>query len=111
MADRQNERAFRPELQSTPKGQNERATDSEYLDQNIFDLLEKISPAIWETYSISYHSPSHITLNPLDKNTDFYVISDEENLLNEQKIKNLALIERNMQKQECSYLQRKNLKN
>ncbi|MFH0898487.1 MAG: hypothetical protein V1855_02830 [bacterium] len=128
-----------PDVQQ--KSPHERAFNAKIpktLDPLIYDFLEKIPTHLYQQFGIAYHSPSKIILTPrktsaqvdqplLDQPPtstssqinssmesaplDYYVVADEKNLLDREKIKTLALVEKNMQKKECDLLQKINFIN
>ncbi len=101
-----------PELgRKAPVASAGRQNERGQLDQETYNFLKKIPGHYFQKYDIVYSSPEKIILNQKEKALSYSIITDYENLLDGKKIKNLALIEENMQKRECRLLQRKNLKN
>ena len=80
------------------------------IKQSMYDFLEKIPENVWIQYSIEYHRSSEIVLRNKQKTDTPLIIANEKNILNEKKIKNLALVESNMQQRECGPLKNKNPK-
>ena len=77
------------------------------LADHVFYFIKNIPASRWQEYDISYESPSHIVLMGKQQiPCKWSIITDGKNLIGGEKIKNLALIQDDMQQTRWKQLRR-----